>query len=123
MSETEQAVSKAVLEEISAVRGMGLVGTAEAARMLGVERPRIGRWLKSGLMPEPAVKTAATPLWTTAQIESIQGEREKRRRFPAVTPCACGCGEDPGVYAKSDKSKGQVKGEPRALAKGHRIKN
>jgi hypothetical protein len=59
---------------------LDLVGTAEAAAMLGVERPRIGRWRKAGIMPEPVAEIAATPVWLRSQIEGIQAEREKRRR-------------------------------------------
>ena len=33
--------------------------------------------------------------------------------------CACGCGEDPGVYAQSHSQRGQVKGEPKRWIRGH----
>jgi predicted site-specific integrase-resolvase len=59
-----------------------LVGTAEAAEILDVERPRIGRWLRAGLMPDPVQRVAATPLWTRKQIEDMKGDRESRRRVP-----------------------------------------
>lgn len=61
-----------------------LAGTAEAAEMLDVERPRIGRWMKAGLMPRPLAKLRATPIWTVPQIEAMKGERESRRRAPAA---------------------------------------
>jgi hypothetical protein len=62
---------------------LDLVGTAEAAEMLGVERPRIGRWKKSGVLPDPVAELAAGPVWFRDQIEGVLAERERRRRVPA----------------------------------------
>jgi hypothetical protein len=64
-------------------RKLPLVGTAEAAEILGVERPRIGRWKKSGVLPEPVAEVAAGPIWYRSQIEGVREERERRRRVPA----------------------------------------
>lgn len=64
-------------------RKLDLVGTAEAAAMLGVERPRIGRWKKKGVLPEPVCEIAAGPVWFRWQIEEVKGERERRRRVAA----------------------------------------
>jgi hypothetical protein len=65
---------------------LDLVGTAEAADdILHVERPRIGRWRKNGVMPKPLAVIAAGPVWERGQIEQMVGEREKRRRAPAGT--------------------------------------
>lgn len=86
-------------------RKLDLVGTAEAAEILGVERPRIGRWLdrckhcgasymKGGweepcikghrkhesVMPEPVQRLRSGPVWERSQIAPMKGEREKRRR-------------------------------------------
>ena len=91
-------------------RQLDLVGTAEAAEILGVERPRIGRWLdrcthcgakqmrgewdpenpnfipcKSrrghrSVMPEPVARLRSGPVWYRSQIEDFKGGREKRRR-------------------------------------------
>lgn len=57
-----------------------LVGTAEAAKILDVERSRIGRWKKADLMPVPVKETAATPIWWKPDIEAMLAERERRRR-------------------------------------------
>lgn len=57
-----------------------LVGTAEAAEILRVERSRIGRWKKAGVMPEPVIELKATPVWRRSDIEAMLPEREKRRR-------------------------------------------
>jgi hypothetical protein len=59
---------------------LDLVGTAEAAEILGVERPRIGRWKKAKVLPEPVAELAAGPVWFREQIESVQEERDRRRR-------------------------------------------
>lgn len=61
-----------------------LVGTAEAAEILGVERPRIGRWRERGIMPEPIRQLAATPLWTKDQIKALRDDRKGMRRRPPV---------------------------------------
>ncbi len=88
-------------------RQLDLVGTAEAAEILGVERPRIGRWLDRctycgaknmkgewesrpctsrrghrSVMPEPVAKLRSGPVWHRSQIEDFRGGREKRRRKP-----------------------------------------
>lgn len=57
-----------------------LVGTAEAARILDVERSRIGRWRKAGRMPEPIEELDATPVWLRPQVEELREEREAGRR-------------------------------------------
>lgn len=57
-----------------------LFGTLEAAEYLGVERPRIGKWLKMGVMPKPVADLKGTPVWTLKQLQPMRKEREKRRR-------------------------------------------
>ena len=57
-----------------------LFGTLEAAEYLGVERPRIGKWLKMGVMPKPVADLKGTPVWTLKQLQSMRKERERRRR-------------------------------------------
>lgn len=60
-----------------------LVGTAEVAAILGVERPRIGRWIKKGgVLPQPVARVGATPLWYKADIEEMRADVESRRRQP-----------------------------------------
>lgn len=56
------------------------VGTAEAARILNVERPRIGRWIEKGKMPMPVAKLASSPVWRREDIEAMREEVEARRR-------------------------------------------
>lgn len=62
-----------------------LLGTAEAAEMLGVERPRIGRWLQARngnppVMLAPFAYLKSGPVWLRQQIEAMQAERDRRRR-------------------------------------------
>lgn len=105
---------------------LDLVGTAEAADILRVERPRIGRWLKEEKMPEPVAVLAATPVWMRADIEAMKEwvEARRRTRVPGQAaepqnPCACGCGHDAGVYTRSDRRRGQERGAPRRYIPGH----
>lgn len=58
-------------------RPLALVGTREAAELLGVERTRIGRWRKSGYMPEPLVELHATPVWHRRDIVALRDRRER----------------------------------------------
>lgn len=86
MIEREEASSKKLRRQIArqqtknGTKKLDLVGTAEAAAILGVERPRIGRWRKSGVMPEPVAEPAAGPVWHRSQIVAMKPERELRRR-------------------------------------------
>lgn len=62
-----------------------LVGTAEAAALLGVERPRIGRYRKQGKMPPSVAELAAGPVWLRTDVEEMRhgiDERRKPRRGP-----------------------------------------
>lgn len=76
------------------VKGM-LVGTAEAAAILGVERPRIGRWraldasrIEQGLppakLPLPIQELAAGPVWLRSQIEAMREATDSRRKQPSM---------------------------------------
>lgn len=56
------------------------VGTAEAAAILGVERPRIGKWRALNRMPPVVADLAAGPVWDRADIEAMRPETEARRR-------------------------------------------
>jgi len=83
------------------VRQLEIVGTAEAAEILGVERPRIGRWIKREVMPPTAAELSATPVWYRRDIEKMQPWVEAHRRtrydhddeFPVGCPR---CGAPPG---------------------------
>ncbi len=52
------------------------VGTSEAAELLGVEKPRIGRYIKAGRMPEPVASLKATPVWRTEDVLAFRDDRE-----------------------------------------------
>lgn len=71
-------------------RKLDLVGTREAADILGVERPRIGRWKSKGLMPDEAVDppVSAGPLWYRRDIESMRPWVEANRRRRDVPTAA-----------------------------------
>jgi hypothetical protein len=62
------------------VEKLDLVGTAEVAEMLGVERPRIARWRARGQMPDTVVDLAATPVWRREHIEAMIPWVEANRR-------------------------------------------
>lgn len=84
---------------------LDLVGSAEAAVILGVEKPRIGRFIKRGIMPEQAPnyednklfgkdkngkrikpkdrRLASGPVWYREDIEMLAAER--RRQVPKRT--------------------------------------
>jgi hypothetical protein len=62
------------------VKQLDLVGTAEAAEILGVERPRIGRWINRGVMPPTAVQLQATPVWYKRDIVKMLPWVESNRR-------------------------------------------
>jgi hypothetical protein len=63
-----------------AVKQLDIVGTAEAAELLGVERPRIGRWIKRGVMPPTAAMLQATPVWQRKDILRMKDWVEANRR-------------------------------------------
>lgn len=65
------------------IRGMELVGVAEIADELRVERTRVSMWAhrrESSGFPEPLIKTAAGPVYDMAEVrawfEEKYGERE-----------------------------------------------
>jgi hypothetical protein len=62
------------------VKQLDIVGTAEAADILGVERPRIGRWIKRGVMPPTASELKATPVWHRRDILKMHDWVEANRR-------------------------------------------
>jgi hypothetical protein len=73
---------------IAASRPVDLVGTREAAALLGVEPTRIGRWLRTGRMPPPLERLSATPIWRTSVIEklrdNLKAEAEEREAARAI---------------------------------------
>lgn len=64
-----------------------VVGTAEAAQILGVKPPMITRWRKSGRMPPPVAELAATVVWLKTDVQARSrgtGEFEKPDPVPFV---------------------------------------
>lgn len=57
---------------------LNLLGVAEAAAMLGVDRSQIGRWRRAGRFPAPVLELAAGPLWWVEQIEEFERHRPRR---------------------------------------------
>lgn len=49
-----------------------LIGTKEAAEILGVRVPQITRLRESGKMPKPCAQLAATDVWHRTDVESIK---------------------------------------------------
>ena len=77
---TVVAVGKRVAIEITGETRLGLVGTAEAAELLNVERPRIGRWVGKGQMPEPVQILRASPVWRRSDIEAMREKVDERKK-------------------------------------------
>jgi len=59
-----------------------LVGTYEAAAILRVERPRIAKWRRNGIIPEPVAQLESGPVWLRSQIMATLPEADARRRKP-----------------------------------------
>jgi predicted site-specific integrase-resolvase len=59
-----------------------LVGAMEASEILGVERTRIARYVRTGVMPPPVARLRATRVWLREDVERLAHKRaeEKRRR-------------------------------------------
>jgi len=56
-----------------------LVGTAEAARIVGITSNAFKQARVRGTTPEPLVVLACGPLWTRSQIEEWAADRAARR--------------------------------------------
>jgi hypothetical protein len=63
------------------VRVPDLVGWAEAAELLGVEKSRLSKWRKLGVVlpdgrripfPSPVLELSATPLWRGSDIRRLR---------------------------------------------------
>jgi len=61
------------------VRPEDIVGSVEAAEILGVERTRVARYRKTGVLPTPWRELRATPVWLRKDIERIRDAREAER--------------------------------------------
>lgn len=57
-----------------------LVGTMEAAELLGVAKTRISRFRERGRMPDPIVELAAGPVFLRSEVSRFAGELEAERR-------------------------------------------
>ena len=60
-----------------------LVGAVEASEILGVERTRIARYVRTGVMPSPVSKLRATAVWLRTDVEELA---EKRAAAKAAKP-------------------------------------
>lgn len=56
-----------------------LVGAVEASEILGVERTRIARYVKTGVMPEPVAKLRATRVWLRTDVEALAAQRAAKK--------------------------------------------
>lgn len=56
-----------------------LVGTVEASEILGVERTRIARYIKTKVMPLPVAKLRATSVWLREDVERLAQERARKK--------------------------------------------
>ena len=61
-----------------------LVGAVEASEILHVERTRIARYVKTGVMPEPVAKLRATTVWLRQDVEALAERRRYGGRNPAL---------------------------------------
>ncbi len=52
-----------------------LLGTSEAAKILGVNKSQVSRWLRKGKFPPPRARLAAGPVWTEKQIQFFRTTR------------------------------------------------
>lgn len=52
-----------------------LVGAVEASEILGVERTRIARYVRTGVMPRPVSKLRATSVWLRSDVEELAERR------------------------------------------------
>lgn len=84
------AVAAALADEATLMKALKgrLIGTAEAAEMLHVERPRIGRWREMNMLPEPVEQLAAGPVWLRSQIaakvDEVMARKKPRRQVEAA---------------------------------------
>lgn len=62
-----------------------LLGTMEAAEVLGVAKTRISRFREYGRMPEPVVELGSGPVFLRSEVEAFAVElREERARREAA---------------------------------------
>jgi hypothetical protein len=53
-----------------------LCGAKGASEILGVERTRIARWQKLGMLPEPFGRFPSGPVWLRSEIEALAEKRK-----------------------------------------------
>jgi len=56
-----------------------LVGAVEASEILRVERTRVSRYIKTGVMPPPLAKLRATSVWLREDVEKLAKRREEAK--------------------------------------------
>lgn len=79
----ESDVLSAELEESSFP---DIVGTTEAAEMLGVSRQRLHQLRAAGTFPEPMITLAATPIWMRQAIEAFLKRWPRLSGRPRLSP-------------------------------------
>jgi hypothetical protein len=63
-----------------------LVGTGEAAVILSVEKPRLAKWIRNGLVPTPVAILGSGPVWLRSQIIAVRAAAFARKRVPREVP-------------------------------------
>lgn len=61
-----------------------LVGAVEASEILGVERTRIARYVRTGVMPLPVSKLRATAVWLREDVEKLAEQRAANLPNPSL---------------------------------------
>lgn len=56
-----------------------LVGAVEASEILNVERTRVSRYIKTGVMPPPLAKLRATSVWLREDVEKFAAQRREAK--------------------------------------------
>jgi hypothetical protein len=74
-----------------------LVGTTEAAKMLGVTRQRFHELQAAGRLPQPKVELAAGPIWLRAAVTAFEERWDRTPGRPASN------------LAKVDREEGTVR--------------
>lgn len=88
-SGVKQVRVASVLERLNAELpplGDELVGTGEAAVLLSVEKPRLAKWIRNGLVPTPVAILGSGPVWLRSQIVSVRAAAFARKRVPREAP-------------------------------------
>lgn len=80
---SKQEIADALGLDVGKPLILDLKGTREAADSLRVERPRIGKWMSVGTMPEVAGQFRAGPVFWRDDVETLRPGRVQRARAAA----------------------------------------